>query len=521
MFLIRMFCRNVRLDQVIRRTLSNNKNICESINLEDPIIQPIRTELVTKLKITDEKANLILLKWMNDSSIDRNQRTVSDKIDLLQSNFQIDDINHNIQVLNMSLEKVESKINILKELAFERLEMAMLYALPNLMNKNVGQLKSNGYYDEHLNLLEYIVNHLRPSNSDEFCFDQFEQHLREECKHFTDDSIVIKDVRRTLITLILRLMLDCSNQVAQHIIDATDSDNHLSETSLRKLLMNLNILKNQLNLPVNFMVKHFHTLNNCDTDNLVGLASINHFRDNADLRSTFFSRKRLLNIDASLISERMDVILTKYGCTIQQLSANIFMLELSSANICENFEKFQKQHELRSYADGREFLRLIMNIDVAIKNMRLLKEKGMRSKYISIHNILKPSSRFSTMVENNNFKLTLNTFIQMQFAISLKEVKHKIGKFKSTNRSFNSVNAENIVNFFREQGLNDEQILNGIYLIFYDFQIIQSVWPKIFKHPNVLKSNVVVDDWKNHPNVLQLLFHLIETSSTTTTSINH
>ncbi|OTF75234.1 hypothetical protein BLA29_001587 [Euroglyphus maynei] len=492
------------------RTLSNRKSeTLARINLETSIIQPIRSALTEKLKISDEKANLILLKWTNDSSIDRNQHELSDKINLLQSNFHADDISHNIQVLSMSLDKIESKINILNELAFERLEISMLYALPNLMSKSIEQLKSNGYYGENLNLLDYIVNHLR-SNVQLSNFDQYEHHLRKECKHLNDDSVLIKDVRRTLISTILKQILDCSDQVAQHLIDDTDSENHLDVISIRKLSRNLDILKHQLNLPMNYVVKHFHTLINCDTTNLERLASIGQLRDDTDLRAAFFSRKRLLNIDATLIEKRIDMVIRDYGCSMQQLSSNIFILELSIDKIRENFEKFHKQPELRCYVGSREFLRLIMNIDVAINNTRLLKEKGMRSKYVSIHNILKPSSRFSTMVDNNNFKLTLNTFIQMHFATSLKEVKNKVGNFKSTTRSLNSVNAENIVNFFREQGLNDDQIINGIYLVFYDFETIQSIWPKIFTHPDVMKSDV---DWKHHPNVLQLLFHLIETKT--------
>ena len=529
MFLItRMFVNNLprqrRSLMIIRTLTSNNKNseIFSRIDLEANSIQTIRFELTKNLKISNEKANLILLKWLNDSSVDRNQQQLNDKINLLRSNFDIDDIDHNIQLLNISMEKIQSKINILNELAFKQPEISMLYALPNLMNKNIEQLKSIGYYDENLDLLGYIVQQLRSTNVDQhsFSYDKFEQKLRNEYKN--NSQIILKDLRRTIISLILRQILDCSRQVAQHLIDDQDNDsldNHLDRISLRKLLENLNILKNQLNLPVNFMVKHFHMLCNCDTANLAKLATINHFHhsidnDSNDLRLAFFCRKRLVNLDAKLIEERMNILLKNYGCTIQQLTCNVLILELSTDKIRENFEKFKKQPELQSYSDSRDLLRIILNIDIAIRNIELLKEKAMQTRYVSLHNLLKPSNRFSTMLANNNFKLTLNTFVQMHFGITLKEIKNRIGKFQSskTTRSLNSVNAENIVNFFREQGLSDDQIINGIYLVFLDFNLIQTVWSEMFNSDD----NGNVDghqnrNWKQHPNVLQLLFHKIET----------
>lgn len=276
--------------------------------------------------------------------------------------------------------------------------------------------------------------------------------------------------------------------------------------------MTLKLLITNINLPLNIITNHLNIYCQHNIEHLDKMANIVHFKNDVNLRDAFFTRKRLLSLDPEEISKRLHLILDEYGCTVDQLIQFFQLLELSVDEIRKNFKKFEKISSFKIYSNNVLLLRLIYNIDLAIQNFALLNENDISTKYTTIDNLLRPVNKFSSMLKNNNFKLKLNSVTQMNFSISLKEIRQKIGKYKGANRPLNAVNTENIITFFRNNNLTDEQIINGIYLIFFDFEEIQDAWFNMFKQSELINSGI---DWRKHSYVLQLLFHFMEKSPKT------
>lgn len=288
-----------------------------------------------------------------------------------------------------------------------------------------------------------------------------------------------------------------------------EQDNILENVSLSKLVITLKLVVNDIKLPLNIITNHLNLYCHHSMEHLSKIANIVHFKNHNNLRDAFFTKKRLLSMDTEQISERLDLILNEYGCSVNQLIQSLQILELSVDEIRNNFKKFQNITAFKLYSNNVSFLRLIYDIDLAIKNFALLNLNDISIKYTTIDNLLRSANNFSNLIKNNNFKLKLNSVTQMNFSISLKEIRQKIGKYKSVSRSLNAINTENIITFFRNNNLTDEQIINGIYLIYFDFEEIQQAWFNMFNQSDLINSGI---DWRKHSFVLQLLFHFIEKS---------
>ncbi|KAI2803783.1 hypothetical protein BLOT_007919 [Blomia tropicalis] len=484
-----------------------------SFNVDHPSNQVnslhFKSKLIEQIKLSNEQANFVLLKYFNYNNNEQqsieNDHEITEKINLIQACFKHVDICHNLDLFSLPLNELQNRINILKEVGFIHLEINLINSIPLLMSKTLADLKQCGFYptdgNPFLRILQFLVSkQLMTQNESEI--------MGQESKWINDiDQYQLCEIRSRCLTFVLRTLLDCSEHVAAHIIENYNSSRGFDNISFTQLITNLNIIIEEVKLPINQLIKYFNILANQEPEKLKQLANISIFKENNNLRYTFFTRQRLLQIKPHHIKERVDLLVKKYKCTGQQLNETIAILDLPAEEIEELFSKYNQCDQLKTFSNNKHFLRLIMNIDLALNNVKNMDERKISTRHTTLRNLLKPNSKFMSMVKNSTFRLTLNSFTQLHFDSSLKDVKHRIGWNKMGKQSLNSINAESIVSYFRQERLSDQQIQNGLYLIYCPFETVKTVWEEMFDYDEVRRSNI---DWRNHPYVLQLLFHFIE-----------
>lgn len=488
----------------VKRNFQQINTVLAKVNfVENAKIDQLKSKLVDQLKLSAEMANIVCLKLNHKNLDELNEIKIDDSISLLLTHFSLVDIHHNIGVLTLSYEEIYNKIIILKELGFENLQIKLMNALPYLMERTLSDLKTIGVYpvdtNPYLTLFKLLDSMgTLPIISNKTYSDTFGDNI---------ESLTIKEIRQKTFYIILKQMLNCSEHMATHIVENLSSHPNFFNTSFTKMISNLNLFIEVINLPINYLIKNFRSLTTGSVENMKKLSQIKKFEENKTLRIAFFSRVTLIKIKAEKIEKRLSLLIDKFHCSTDQLLNCIFILELPCNQIEENFKKFQSFDCLHGYEKDLNFLRLIINIDMVIMNIIALRERDISPKYVTLKNLLSSNTSFLKMVNNHNFKLTLNLFTQLHFNCSIKEIRSKIGIFKTNARTLNSFNAESVVNYFRSNGLTDEQIINGIYLIYFDLDLIKSVWERLFHLKQVEQSNI---NWKTHPNVLQLLFYFLE-----------
>lgn len=461
----------------------------------------VKSNLAEKLNLSESDYNVILVRLKNVP----NSRLVEldQSIDLLRANFGLEDIRHNVSLLCTHYDDLQNRIDILRELGFENLEIKVMNSVPSLMRRTLGELKANGLYpsdsNPHLALLDYMKR--RNLLAEDYqCTDP---QLNTGAVH----SLTIKEIRLRSFYHLTKQILDCSEQVATHVVDSLDTQKAFTEISLVKMVENLKYFIDVIQLPINLLMKNCKYLTVAKIDNLRKLSKIRLFEEDASIGLAFFSRITLIQIDAEEIERRINLLIDRFNCTHEQFADHIFVLELSCKQIEANFQKFHSQDALAVYGGSRELLRIISNIDQVLANIRTLAEHDISAKYITLANLLKSGANFDRMVSNQNFKLTLNLFTQLHFGRSLKEIRARIGSPKAPSRTLHSRNAESVVNFFRDKGLSDEQIVNAIYLVYLDFELIESLWDRMLEFKLVKQSNF---DWNKHPYFLQLLYYFLD-----------
>lgn len=466
----------------------------------------IRTKLTESLKLTTDQANFALLKCLNSEARFDDEQKIDRKIALLNEHFQHEDICHNLELIGLPLNELQNRINILVELGFDHLQVTLTNSLSQLMSKTVGELKERKFYPENKNPCVSIIDFLKSKKLVNVSCDKIFKPQPELLKDV--DSYKLSDLRSICLLLVLRQILCCSEPVASHIVENFNLHRNFDQISFTHLMSNLDIFINVVNLPINQLIKHFVFLINYKPENLLQLANIKQLKEHSNLRHIFFTRQRLLQLPPDQVAERVELLVNKYKCTNTQLLNCITILELTSAEIEANFTKFKACEQLKSYASHQNLLRLISNIDLVLGNVKKLADRNMSARHITLHNLLKSNTKFNSMVNGNStFQLTLNSFTQLHFDSQLKDLKARLGWIKVGNRPLNSVNAEKIINYFRQAGLSDAQIQNGIYLIYCQFETVREVWEEMFEYAEVKQSTV---DWPTHPYVLHLLHYFIE-----------
>ena len=486
------------------RTTATSETNLDSAEL---IRNMIRTKLTKNLKLSTDQANFALLKCLNSEARFDDEQKIDRKIALINEHFQHEDICHNLEMIGLPLNDLQNRVNILIELGFDQLQVKLTNSLPQLMCKTVGELKQAKFYSPNKNPCLSIVNFLKAKNLLNASCDKIFKPQPELLKDV--DSYKLSELRSICLLLILRQMLGCSEQVASHIVENFNCQRNFDQISFTNLMSNLDIFINVVNLPINQLIKHFVFLINYKPENLLQLANIKQFQENSNLRHIFFTRQRLLQLPPDQVAERVKLLVEKYKCTNQQLLNCITLLELPPEEIEANFGKFKTCEQLKSYASHPNLLRLISNIDLVLGNVERLADRNMSARHITLHNLLKSTSKFNAMVKNSTFQLTLNSFTQLHFDSQLKDLKGRIGWIKLGNRPLNSANAERIITYFRQEaGLSDAQITNGIYLIYCQFETVKQLWEEMFEYAEVRQSSVA--DWRAHPYVLHLLHYFIE-----------
>lgn len=214
MFLARLLSRKtyhctVKFYQMRRcyRTKSKIFSITNQFDLDCPEVNEMRYKLKNKLSIPNEKANLILLKWINDQQIEKNRINLDEKINLFLQHLKQEDINHNLHIFSMDIDKFRDGMFVLNELGFDNIEVKLLDNISVLMNKSVEDLKLNGLYP-NINIVDYICNYLK-----KHFHLSIKNNFTEELKNI-DDSLTLKQIRQTFQSQIIKLFLNCSDQVS-------------------------------------------------------------------------------------------------------------------------------------------------------------------------------------------------------------------------------------------------------------------------------------------------------------------
>lgn len=477
-----------------------------TFGLESDKLNEITSKLSIALKLSNEQVNFVLLKCSNTAIKFENDTQMDQKIDLIKTHFEHEDICHNLELLSLPLNDLKNRVSIFTELGFDHLSVTLLNALPHVLTKTVGELKGHGLYPNENNPCPIIINCLL---EEKLINDSGDDFFKGDPKLLGNvDSYKISELRSACLVLILRQLQYCSEHVAAHMVDSLNSNRNFDKISFRNLIAILNVFTKEVHLPLTQIIRQFSQFISYNPENLRKLANIQLFKDDTKLRSVFFFRHRLLLVPSEQIEERISLLMGKYKCTIDQLHNCMIILENTVPEIDASFAKFLACDKLKPYHNHKHLLRLIINIDQALANVGTLDNRNISTSNIAMHSLLKSNSRFLVMVKNSAFQLTLNSFTTLHFDSPLKDLKMRIGSFAKTgNLQLNSLNANNIIDYFRAKNLSDEQILNGIYLIYFDFETVTSVWEKLFEFEEVKKSKI---SWPDHPYVLQLLYYFLE-----------
>lgn len=189
---------------------SNISAISNQFDLDCPEMNEMKYKLTNQLKLPTEKANLILLKWINTEQIDNNRLNLDEKINLFLQYLKVEDIVHNLHIFNMDIDKFRNGMYFFSELGFDNIEVKLLDNISTLMKKNVEDLKSNNVYPDK-NMVNHICNYLR-TNFQLSIKNNFTEKLQN-----IDDSFNLKQIRETFQHVILNLFLNCSDQVSLEI----------------------------------------------------------------------------------------------------------------------------------------------------------------------------------------------------------------------------------------------------------------------------------------------------------------
>ncbi|KAF7493621.1 hypothetical protein SSS_02532 [Sarcoptes scabiei] len=373
----------------------------------------IKSLLLERFRMSEHKANLVAMRFQPESDRIDHDLFVS-KLDLLQSYFKNDDLTHNLHIFELSLNEIKSKISIFQELGFDGFEIKRIEALPNIMNKTIEALKIDEIYDTDKDMIKFLLNYIA-TNIDS-------TKAINISKTEFDDSMTLKEVRSKIFARYLKKILSDYKLKESEIIKLIES------TSITKALTNLIIFQTKINFSDDFIQRNIDFLATCDTDNLLKHVENVHLQKNDELKTVFFSRKNLINIDANT--------------------------------------KLLRSHE-----------------------------------------------KFRRMFRNNSYMIEFKSLLKVYFNKSIKEIEQNIGRFRKGRKTLNLRNAQNVLKYLQSKNLNQEQILNGIYLIYFELDRIQHIWSKMFekdRSENINQEEVSMKKWSNHPFVLHLVCYELE-----------
>lgn len=458
----------------------------------------IKSLLLERFRMSEHKANLVAMRFQPESDRIDHDLFVS-KLDLLQSYFKNDDLTHNLHIFELSLNEIKSKISIFQELGFDGFEIKRIEALPNIMNKTIEALKIDEIYDTDKDMIKFLLNYIA-TNIDS-------TKAINISKTEFDDSMTLKEVRSKIFARYLKKIL------SDYKLKESEINKLIESTSITKALTNLIIFQTKINFSDDFIQRNIDFLATCDTDNLLKHVENVHLQKNDELKTVFFSRKNLINIDANSLEHRIDLLLKKYRSNYKQLIQAIYILKLSEKKLERNFIKFEKIPELQSFQSDDNFLRIIYNIDLVSKNLRLLRQKEVQIEFVGITKLLRSHEKFRRMFRNNSYMIEFKSLLKVYFNKSIKEIEQNIGRFRKGRKTLNLRNAQNVLKYLQSKNLNQEQILNGIYLIYFELDRIQHIWSKMFekdRSENINQEEVSMKKWSNHPFVLHLVCYELE-----------
>jgi hypothetical protein len=419
-------------------------------------------------------------------------------IEFIGNHFSPYDIYFNPQIFLIHSRTLINRTIILKELGFNHLKVSQVDScFRQLLNETPNKLKSLNFYESHRNPLNHLLESID-------CPKLLKQEIINEIKTLGEiDSISFERIRRICVAKYIESKLKTSYENALKIIDKKDS--RFDRTSFSSIVLVTDFLLKKFKMPIDRLVGTSNLLT-VDYNNLVTIYQNIDKIAGIGICELSARYPKLLDTKCSTLIKNIQ-ILKKFNATDSQILSSVQVLTLNSENLENRLLLLNKSEEMKQFRDSERKLCLVVHLEKAFNRLEMFKATG--GSTISLNQLIGHKRHFERLLlryEGPKNKTAIEFYLSEFLKIDFQSIKSRIGSHPYGSR-LNVSNANKIVEFFIGLGLSKEQIINGIYIALYEYELV--------KHQYRLMSNLTElqpfdFEWKKHPFLLQLLIYYIE-----------
>lgn len=295
---------------------------------------------------------------------------------LKENQFQITDIRENPTILLSNKSTIENRSKILRECSFQDVKIMFLARYVFVMNRNINILKAYNYIDPSTNVARNLQNFLQ---------------LNSTLKEDLGDSVILNDLRISVLNLYLKEHFDCNNQ---QITKLWKTYPRLKHRSFEYITATVDILRNHLNFSNERIINNGYLLY-ADPHNIIDILNYIPTIAGHDVREILMRRPKIMMSNWESI-EKIIKYIKQSGIPEKAIAKCLEVLTLGPDTIMERLMDLKKVDEFSVLCNHPRVLRLVHYQNKAMTRLNYLQQ--LKVKCASLHILSASSDTFEKWV---------------------------------------------------------------------------------------------------------------------------
>ncbi|XP_042905597.1 transcription termination factor 5, mitochondrial [Parasteatoda tepidariorum] len=203
--------------------------------------------------------------------------------------------------------------------------------------------------------------------------------------------------------------------------------------------------------------------------------------------------------------KRAENILKEYSITGDQLMCCPKIINFNPSTLQQRLEKLCNSEDFSLLISYKKFLWLVYHYSILERRLHSLKERGIPC---SISVLTTSESQFDQYLSASDYRTCIKEicfYLAGVFSCTEILIREKLKEYPNIYDS-SLTNCRKIVEFLLDAGVSKNQLLTGIGVVFYDFEVVKTFFHEMQNHDDCQPFA----DWINHYNLIQLLIYKIE-----------
>lgn len=421
------------------------------------------------------------------------ENCIEETISLIAHHFSTEDIIYNPQVFAIHPRTLKQRIEILNELGFERLLITQIDSMFHLqLHETPFAMKTMGLYSMEMNPIECLMRQIQ-------CPNFIKDLTKRDVGRY--DFVQFIKIRQIFLSHYLSWKLGYKPEEALKII--TKKSSRISNSSLSNLSKVIDLLIAEKFPPKTILTSSF--LVGSDYKNTELLLKNYRVLAGCEFKDLCVKYPRLLDTKYVTLKNNL-AVLKAFGITDDQINKGILGLTLSTETLRKRLTLFNQIDDFKMFKDHPRILRIIVKLKSALDRLEELKSIGCSS--ITIDQLTGSKQYFDRVIHQhehpnnkNGVIFYLTRFLQVDLSLII-----NIGLHPYCNRITVS-NANKIAEYFISQNISKQQLINGIYVVLYDYELVKQQYQEMMMMDELQPFET---EWKQNPYILQLLLYYIE-----------